>query len=99
MSPNNTKLKNTGISSNDYSLLTINQTAERVGRNPRTVARWIDSKLLDTVILGGEHFVTENDLAAFIRLHEKYRRAAKPKKQKQKQKKNSPVIRYFRKGY
>lgn len=45
-------------------MLTVPEAAERVGRDPETVRRWIRSGKLAAKKIGQQHFVDEMDVAA-----------------------------------
>ncbi len=45
-------------------LITVREAAERVGRNPETVRRWIRSGKLPSHKVGTRHLIDEFDIAA-----------------------------------
>lgn len=45
-------------------MLTVPQAAERIGRNPETIRRWIRSGRLRSRRVGTQHLVAEEDLDA-----------------------------------
>ncbi|MGI8617359.1 MAG: helix-turn-helix domain-containing protein [Actinomycetota bacterium] len=47
-------------------MLTVPEAAERVGRDPETVRRWIRSGKLPSKRVGTQHLVDEHDLAALV---------------------------------
>jgi excisionase family DNA binding protein len=47
-------------------MLTVPQAAQRVGRNPETVRRWIREGKLRSQKIGTQHLIEERDLDAFV---------------------------------
>ena len=47
-------------------MLTVPEAAERVGRNPETIRRWIRSGRLSAQKVGTQHLVDEGDLDALL---------------------------------
>lgn len=55
-------------------MLTVAQTAAKLGTNPETVRRWIRKGRLASERQGQEHFITEDALADFLKDNPKYAR-------------------------
>lgn len=47
-------------------MLTVPQAAERVGRNPETIRRWIREGRLRARKIGTQHVIEERDLAGAV---------------------------------
>lgn len=48
------------------SVLTVTEAANRTGRNPETVRRWIRSGRLRSKKVGARHVIAEQDLASIV---------------------------------
>lgn len=66
-------------------MVTVPQAAERLGRNPETIRRWIRSGRIRASKIGTQHMIDEHDLEALIenrtkkQLPERWRRSASGK--------------------
>ncbi len=55
-------------------MVTVPQAAERLGRNPETIRRWIRSGRLRAAKIGTQHMIDERDLGSLMeQVHERTR--------------------------
>ena len=55
----------------DSTYLTVKEVAKRLKVNEHTVRRWIESRELHAIDLGGQYRITEEDLQEFVKKRRK----------------------------